>query len=213
MTQMTTPILSENMPDMLAIFPLHGVLLLPGGQLPLNIFEPRYLAMVDEALRTNRLIGIIQPRIENEEELYTTGCAGKIVSFTETPDGRYEITLKGISRFDLSEELPVHTKNFRSVTPDWASYESDLNIDPSCLGLDRNKLKSLLKQYFAQQEMECDWSAIDEAPDGKLMTCLSMTCPFEPAEKQALLEEKCCKKRAQMFITMMEMELYKPTQA
>lgn len=194
------------LPNVLPIFPLHGVLLLPGGRLPLNIFEPRYIAMCDAALRSDRLIGMVQPRVQGEAALYTVGCAGKITAFTETEDGRYEIALSGISRFTLDKELPLHD-GYRSVTPKWSHFSRDNEERQSCLGLDRPALKALLSQYFDAKGMDCDWDAIDNAPDGKLMTCLSMTCPFEPAEKQALLEEVCCKKRARMFMTLLEMEV------
>lgn len=198
----------RDLPEELPIFPLTGVLLLPGGRLPLNIFEPRYLAMFDDALSSNRLIGMIQPRVFNGQELYSIGCAGRVVEFVETPDGRYEVVLSGLSRFSIGDEI-TSTKGYRRVRPQWSDFESDITYANSCLGLERPKLKALLQSYFSQQEMSCDWDAFDEATDGKLMTCLSMTCPFEPAEKQALLEEKCCKARAKMFMTLLEMEVRK----
>lgn len=198
----------EELPQTLPIFPLHGVLLLPGGQLPLNIFEPRYLAMFDAALRADRLIGIIQPKQSGHQDLYRVGCAGRIIAFTETPDGRYEVTLKGVSRFAFEDELDI-TDGYRRVKPIWTEFPDDVSAEKMCLGVEREKLKDLLRRYFKQQGMECDWKAIDEATDGKLMTCLSMACPFEPVEKQALLEEKCCKKRASMFMTLLEMEVCK----
>ena len=194
------------LPKTLPIFPLDEVLLLPGGQLPLNLFEPRYIDMFDEALRTDRLIGMIQTK-GTGDDLYTVGCAGKITEFVETSDGRYEITLRGISRFTITKEIQT-TNAFRTIAPDWTEFATDTASKHTCLGVDRENLKALLKIYFDRQEMECDWQAIDDAPDSKLMACLSMTCPFTAAEKQALLEEKCCKKRAKMFITMLEMELH-----
>lgn len=196
----------EELPDVLPIFPLHGVLLLPGGRLPLNIFEPRYLAMFDDALRGLRMIGMIQPRENAEGKLYTVGCAGKIVSFSETLDGRYEVMLKGISRFEIGHELsPI--RGYRRIMPIWESYKADSQDSDACLGLEREPFKDLLQRYFAKQGMECDWQAIDEASDDWLMTCLVMACPLKPIEKQALLEEKCCQKRAQMFMTLLEMEV------
>ena len=198
----------EELPQTLPIFPLHGVLLLPGGNLPLNIFEKRYLAMFDDALRDNRLIGIIQPRVTGAPELYSVGCAGRITAFEETPDGRYEIKLKGISRFRFEDELE-QVSGYRRVAPMWDEFGDDTDQEKKCLGVKREKLKKLLKKYFEREGMNCDWQAVDEVGDGKLMTCLSMTCPFEPVEKQALLEEKCCKKRSEMFMTLLEMEVCK----
>lgn len=199
---------AENLPDILPIFPLHGVLLLPGGHLPLNIFEPRYKALCEAALSGNRLIGIVQPRVSGGEDIFTIGCAGKIIEFSEKPDGRYEIVLAGMARFRLTQELETQAA-YRSVRPIWGDFTDDLEAGKDGLGFCRDKLKDLLKRYFQQQEMDCDWEAIDEVSDGKLMTCLAMACPFEAIEKQALLEEKSCKKRAEMFMTMLEMEIYK----
>ena len=196
----------NDLPESLAVFPLASAFLLPSGQLPLNIFEPRYVQMIEDAMRSNRLIGMILPQIDQTEKetpiLEKTGCAGKIIEFSETMDGRYLITLAGIYRFNIDEELSTD-KLYRTVKPDWAPYETDTKAF-SCLGLDRDKLKTLLKDYFVQHEMDCSWQAVDDAPDGKLITCLSMICPFEHQEKQALLEAPCCKTRAQMFMSMLE---------
>ncbi|MGB4107708.1 MAG: LON peptidase substrate-binding domain-containing protein [Alphaproteobacteria bacterium] len=193
----------KGLPETLPVFPLSGVLLLPMGNLPLNIFEKRYLKMVGDALGGNRLIGMIQPRAEGETALYDIGCAGKITEFRETGDGRYVITLTGISRFKIAEELKTATP-YRQVRPDWEAYKNDLEPS-SCLDLDRAKLNILLQSYFSAQEMKCDWKAVEKAPDGRLVTCLAMVCPFEPKEKQALLEAPCCKTRAEAFMTMLEM--------
>lgn len=196
------------LPDSLPVFPLHGVLLLPGGQLPLNVFEPRYLQMFDDALRTDRLIGMIQPRTSDGDALYDIGCAGRIIGLTETPDGRYEIMLQGISRFKVVSELKT-TKLYRRVQTDWDQFVDDFTAEHSCLGMDRDKLKDMLTRYFEKQEMNCDWEALEKAPDMRIMTCLAMACPFDPAEKQALLEQKSCQDQAKMFVAMLEMELYK----
>lgn len=199
---------TDDLPDILPIFPLNGVLLLPRGQLPLNIFEPRYLAMIDEALQTDRLIGMIQPKNLDKETgpddvpVYETGCAGRIVSFEETNDNRYMVTLKGLSRFRVRQE--VELKNgFRRVEADWSSFEEDLEPQ-ECLGLDRGKLMDLLEPYFEKQGMTCSADMIDGASDEKLITCLSMVCPLDAGEKQALLEAGCCKERASMFLTLLE---------
>ena len=196
----------DDLPEILPVFPLGGALLLPSGQLPLNIFEPRYIAMIERAMATNRLIGMVQPKDEADPPaLYETGCAGKIVEFTETPDGRYLVTLAGIARFKIARELS-QDNGYRRVTALWDGFESDLT-QSGCLGLDRKTLNNILGQYFEMQGMDCDWKAIETATDGRLITCLSMVCPFDPAEKQALLEAKCCKTRAEMFMAMLEIAL------
>ncbi|MCB9989968.1 MAG: LON peptidase substrate-binding domain-containing protein [Rhodospirillales bacterium] len=201
-----------TLPDHIPVFPLSGVLLLPSGHLPLNIFEPRYIAMVDDCLKGERLIGMIQPR-ENEAEemqaspdLFDVGCAGRITAFEETEDGRYLITLTGISRFKITEELPLSPGGYRQVAADWGPYEKDRALE-SCLGLDRDRLRGLLEDYFHQNNLSCEWETIEGAVDQKLVTCLSMICPFGPNEKQALLEAGCCHTRAEMFMTMLEMAI------
>ena len=200
------------LPQEIPVFPLAGVLLLPRGQLPLNIFEPRYMAMVDEALRTNRMIGVVQPRDFNlslssdSSSLFLTGCAGKITSFEETEDGRYLITLTGVSRFHLGDELPLHN-GYRRARVDWSGFSEDLQSH-DCLGIDRNHLKDLLRSYFNMEGLSCSWDSIDSASDDKLITALSMICPLDPGEKQALLEAACCRTRAKMFMTMLEMAVH-----
>lgn len=203
MNEPVIAIATHALPEELPVFPLWGVLLLPRGILPLNVFEKRYKAMVDDALQTNRLIGMIQPR-QDGATLFSTGCAGKITGFTETEDGRYEITLKGVCRFSVAGELPMNGSLYRRVRPDWAAHYRD--TDPAGhLNLDRQKLKSLLKTYFDLQGMDCDWAAVDGASDDKLITCLAMICPLNAGEKQALLEAACCKTRADLFLTLLEM--------
>jgi Lon protease-like protein len=199
----------KYLPDTLAVFPLTGALLLPCGQLPLNIFEPRYLAMIDHALSTpHRMIGMMQPRPAQDNDtsqaLFDVGCAGKITDFHESTDGRYEITLTGISRYHVKREHDLTAQGFRSIAPSWDTFAGDFE-DHGCLGLNRDALKSALGAYFNSIQMECDWDAVDGAPDGRLITCLSMICPFEPTEKQALLETQCCKDRAELFIQMLKM--------
>lgn len=191
----------EDLPDDLPIFPLPGVLLLPRGQLPLNIFEPRYLAMVDEALVTrHRLIGMVQPKPDGS--LYTIGCAGRITTLDETHDGRYLITLTGIARFSIAEER-AQKNGFRRVRPVWQAFKEDM-IEKDRLDIDRQKLIHLLEEFFDQHGLNCDWDAVKHAPDDRLMTCLAMVCPFEAEEKQALLEAECCNARAKLFMTLLE---------
>lgn len=198
----------SHLPQTLPIFPLGGVLLLPCGHLPLNIFEKRYLAMVDDALAGDRLIGMVQPRGTdcqkgNKPDVFKTGCAGKITEFSETTDGRYLIKLSGICRFDIAEEI-AENKGYRKIKPEWQNYRDDLNHSTT-INIDRDRLLVLLQKYFKDEGMTCDWKAIDNSPDGKLITCLSMVCPFEASEKQALLEAQCSNTRAKMFMAMLEM--------
>jgi len=203
----------ETLPSQIPLFPLSGVLLLPRGVLPLNIFEQRYKAMVEDALRTpDRLIGMIQPRIAREglsgdtDPLYETGCAGRMTGFEETDDGRYLITLKGISRFRVKKENGLQ-RGYRRADVDWSPFTKDFKTT-DCLDIDRNALKKLLSEYFTQQDLQCDWARIDGTPDERLMTCLAMVCPFDPGEKQALLETVCCRERAQKFMSMLKMALH-----
>lgn len=200
------------LPQEIPVFPLTGVLLLPRGQLPLNIFEPRYVAMTEDALRGDRLIGVIQPRdfqqnmTDGHSPLFTTGCAGKITAFEETEDGRYLITLTGVSRFQLAKETALHN-GYRRARVNWTPYADDLQCH-DYLGIDRNHLKDLLRSYFDMEGLSCSWDTIDGASDDKLITALSMICPLDPGEKQALLEAECCRTRAKMFMTMLEMAVH-----
>ena len=193
-----------HLPDEIPVFPLPGVLLLPRGHLPLNIFEPRYISMVDDALKSDRVIGMIQPR--DDSALYETGCAGRITSFDETGDGRYLITLTGISRFKTRKELALKN-GYRRVQPDWSPFSHDLK-ELDCLDIDRAALKDMLENYFRAQDIQCDMDSIDTAPDEKLITCLSMICPFDAGEKQALLEAQCCRERAQKFMALLKMAVH-----
>ena len=198
------PPAAEALPDEIPVFPLAGVLLLPRGHLPLNVFEPRYCAMVEDALKTHRLIGMIQPAQKSSAVLFQTGCVGKIIQFTETDDGRYEIVLRGLSRFHVAAERGPAPGGYRRIQADWSAFPRDR--DPAtALNIDRERLSALLHSYFDLQDMDCNWTAIDNASDDKLMNCLAMICPFDAGEKQALLEAPCCKTRADLFMTMLEM--------
>lgn len=200
-----------ELPDALPIFPLSGVLLLPRGELPLNIFEPRYLNMTADALAAEtRLIGMIQPTetagdTENPP-VYRTGCAGRIVSFQETEDGRYLITLKGLCRFDVAEELPLN-RGYRPVTADWSRHVGDF-ADSGTVRIERDKLLDLLKVYFEAQGISADWNAIETTSDERLVTCLSMICPFEASEKQALLEAPDLIERSKVLTALVEMAVH-----
>jgi Lon protease-like protein len=196
----------RTLPDLIPIFPLTGVLLLPRGRLPLNIFEPRYLAMTRDALGGERLIGMIQPSDPNEggmnPAVYPLGCAGRITSFSETDDGRYLITLTGVSRFRIREELPL-LSGYRRVVPEWAAFGADL--EPAEPGFDRERLIRELKTYFGQRQIDADWSLIGKAPAEHLVSSIAMLCPFAPSEKQALLEAADLDARAELLTALVEM--------
>ncbi|MEQ8604900.1 MAG: LON peptidase substrate-binding domain-containing protein [Marivibrio sp.] len=198
----------QQLPPTLPVFPLDGVLLLPRGMLPLNIFEPRYLNMIEDALKSDRMIGMIQPsapaaRSDKEPPLYETGCAGRIVAFEETDDGRFLISLKGVARFHVTEELAT-TRGYRRVRPDWAGFETDLEEAPHG-AVARDKLFKSLRAFFKAQEIEASWDALNETPDERLVNSLAMICPFEASEKQALLEADSVAKRAEVLTALVEM--------
>jgi uncharacterized protein len=199
---------ASSLPSRFPVFPLRGAMLLPGGNLPLNIFEPRYLQMVRDAMQTDRVIGMIQPKAEGGEgagpELYRTGCVGRITNFSETGDGRFLITLTGVCRFDVAEELAVPTL-YRQVVGDFARWRQDLQPPPPPAEL-KSSLTAVLKAYFDRHGIEADWDAIQGAPLAGLVTSLCMICPFEPEEKQVLLEAGDSGRQARLLIALMEME-------
>jgi uncharacterized protein len=213
-----------ELPGILPIFPLTAVLLLPRGRLPLNIFEPRYLAMTRDALGGERLIGMVQPNEPAPVNLmeagpgiddrmnppvYPVGCAGRITQFSETDDGRYLLTLTGVSRFRIREELPL-LSGYRRVVPDWRPFAHDRDTlgDPE---FDRERLIRGLKGFFAGRQISADWEAIEKAPGEHLVISLAMACPFAPSEKQALLEAADPDERARLLTTLVEMAALKPT--
>jgi Lon protease-like protein len=195
----------KDLPKVLPIFPLEGVLLLPGGRLPLNVFEPRYLAMFDDAMASNRLIGMIQPcdesRGEETPKIYETGCVGRVTSFNETDDGRYLVTLSGLIRFDVVRELPAGS--YRLVEPDYTRFADDMNEDTG--EIDRTRLMKVLNAYFEANSIEGDWEAIEQTSDERLVTSLAMICPLGAPEKQALLESMTLTERAEALTAIMEM--------
>lgn len=193
-----------DLPREISIFPLPGAILLPRVDLPLNIFEPRYLAMVDDAMRGSRLIGMVQTKAGADGGIYKTGCAGRIVSYAETPDGRYLITLRGICRFKVEEELPQHERGFRRVVADWQAFDGDLAPEPDG-AICRDALTSTLSGYLKRIGMSCDqWQAMRQISCDRLISTLSVICPFGVEEKQALLEAKDLKERAYTLQAIME---------
>ncbi len=200
------PGLSGALPIRFPIFPLPGAILLPGGNLPLNIFEPRYLQMTRDAMRTDRVIGMIQPTgsgPRDPADIYPIGCVGRITSFTETDDGRYLITLTGVCRFEVVEELQVGTP-YRQVVASFERWQCDLEPPTPSDSL-RPTLTGALRGYFEVCEISADWSQIEAAPLAGLVTSLAMICPFEPCEKQALLEAADPEQRAKVLIALLQM--------
>jgi uncharacterized protein len=196
----------SDLPKSLPLFPLTGAVLLPRGQLPLNVFEPRYLEMVEYALQGDRLIGMIQPT-ENEDTvlnppLSQVGCAGKIVSFRETEDNRYLISLAGICRFRLAGEMQTTTP-WRAGFCDFAPFAGDL-AQPNDEEFPRERLLKALKAYLASRDMKADWNSVMTAPGEALVNALAMMCPFDPVEKQALLEAQSFQERASTLVALLE---------
>jgi len=199
----------EQLPRTLPVFPLAGVLLLPGGQLPLNIFEPRYLAMTRDAMNSHRMIGMVQPLDPADRKLrpdiYQIGCAGRIGSFSETDDGRFLINLTGLCRFGIVEELTVPTP-YRQVLASYARYRGDLSGDDAAK-VDRKRLLPALRAFLEQKHITADWRAIERAPSETLINSLAMICPFAASEKQALLEAADIGERARVMTALIEMAL------
>lgn len=201
---------SAALPAELPVFPLDGALLLPRGKLPLNIFEPRYLAMVEDAMAAGRHFGMIQrdpqrPDGAGGPALYRTGCLGRIVSFSETDDGRYMITLLGISRFAVAEEVAMR-RGYRRVRADYAAFAADATAAEALAGFDRKAVLGHLRGYFMRRGFDANWEAIGKMDDGALVLTLAMVCPFNPAEKQALLEAPDEAARAQTLCTLLEID-------
>ena len=197
----------DQLPATLPVFPLTGAVVLPHGELPLNIFEPRYLAMVDAVLSGARFIGMIQP-IEPEDSVQQprfmkVGCAGRLTAYQETDDGRYLITLSGVCRFRIAEELAVKTP-FRQVRPDYAPFLADLGADMT-EDFPRERLVAALKNNLAQHDLKADWRSVMSAPPEALVNALAMLCPFEPPEKQALLEAPGWRERVDTLVALLEM--------
>ena len=199
-----------DLPETIAIFPLPGALLLPRARLPLHIFEPRYLAMIDDCLKTkHRLIGMIQPREVpegQEKRLNSIGCAGRLTGFSETEDGRYMISLSGISRFRVREEVQGFTP-YRRCLVDWTAFARDIGREEQDEGLDRKAFLALLGRYFQAMELSTDWSSLNDAEPEMLINSLSMLCPFSPEDKQALLEAPSLTTRRETLTALMTFAL------
>jgi Lon protease-like protein len=197
----------DDLPATLPVFPLNGVLLLPRGQLPLNVFEPRYLTLVDDALSGARIIGVIQPSEAEEKtltpKLSAVGCAGRITSYREADDGRYLITLSGICRFRVASELAATTP-YRQAQADFAAFAGDLVVNDES-DFPRERVVAALKDYLSKRDLKADWRSVMDAPPETLVNALAMLCPFEPAEKQALLEAGGWQERVATLVALLEM--------
>ena len=194
-----------DLPQVIPVFPLDGALLLPGGLLPLRIFEPRYLNMVDDAMAGDRLIGMVQTKPDSDRErpsLAKVGCAGRITRYAEAGDGTYLITLTGLCRFRPAEELPFRTP-YRQVHADYARFESDLDVDDDAPEFDRAPFLAILRRYLDQRGLGVEWEAVAAAPAGALINSLAMALPFEPAEKQALLEAPGLEERRETLTALL----------
>lgn len=197
-----------DLPDLIPIFPLPGALLLPRARLPLHIFEPRYLAMIEDAMKTpDRLIGMIQPSDGAGNGLQRIGCAGRLTAFSETEDGRYMITLTGISRFRVTEEVEGFAP-YRRVRPGWRGFERDRGKSESDRGFDRDAFLATLSRYFEARGLSTDWDAMRDAEEELLINSLSMLSPFGPEDKQALLEAPSLQTRRETLVTLIEYALH-----
>ena len=202
---------ADDLPLVIPVFPLDGALLLPGGQLPLNIFEPRYLNMFDDAMAGERIIGMVQTRPGGDVErpnLAPVGCAGRVTSFAETSDGRYLVTLTGVCRFRVGDELPARSP-YRQVRADFSVFEDDLReATPHAAASvgDASPLLDALRRYLDHRGLAIDWSSAEAAPSDALINSLAMALPFEPVEKQALLEAPTLADRRETLVALLEID-------
>lgn len=204
-----------DLPEIIPVFPLPGALLLPRGQMPLNIFEPRYLAMVDDSFRDgHRLIGMIQPDVAHSRKdsdkpaLFRVGCVGRITQLAESGDGRYILELTGVSRFKVIEELEVLTA-YRQCKVDFFAFVDDFTARMGEEEVDREALLAVLADFLKANNLKVDWEGVESAPNEALVNALAMMSPYGPAEKQAMLEAPDLKTRAEILIAVTEMDLAK----
>ena len=203
----------SDLPKVIPLFPLNNVLLLPKCKLPLNLFENRYLHMFDCALSSDRLVGMIQPcekldshKDKSSPKIYKIGCAGIIVAFNQTNDNRYEIVLKGLSRFEINKELDL-LNGFRRAKVNWNMFKDDLNSLSSTKPTDRIMFEEKLKIYLKKLDVTADWQQIEASSDEDLVNSISMGCPFSNIEKQALLEAKNLEDRLRVLNSLLDMSI------
>ena len=192
-----------DLPNSVPIFPLPGAVLMPHAELPLNVFEPRYLNMVDDVLGSHRMIGMIQPDVDadSDEAICQVGCAGRITQFRETRDGRYEMVLSGVCRFEVNEELPT-TRGYRLVAPGWSRFACDYDHPETRLQAEQQRLMTTLEHYLEAREMEADLASFQQMPVVNLVDALTMALPFTQQEKQMLLESVEPEQRLANFLAL-----------
>lgn len=198
-----------DLPRRIPVFPLSGALLLPRTQLPLNIFEPRYLQMVEDAMRGDRLIGMVQPSSDDNEpkpKVYAVGCAGRVTTYAETGDGRLLVTLSGVARFRIASEVDAPTP-YRQVEADYAPFGDDLKPGLGEREVDRELLLKTFGAFLKANKLKADWKEVAAAPTEALVNSLAVISPYPPEEKQALLEAADLKTRAEVLIALTEMAL------
>lgn len=200
----------DSLPLEIPIFPLSGALLLPDGRLPLNIFEPRYMAMVEDAMAAGRMLGMVQPdpslpRVAGEGQVYKVGCLGRLSSFSETDDGRLLVTLTGMTRFRMVAEV-AGRRGYRRARVEYGDFMPDLLRGGPPPAIDRAALVGALRPYFRARGIEANWDAVEQTDDAMLVVTLCMVCPFDAREKQALLEAEGPEARAAMLVALMQMD-------
>ena len=209
---MNNPKNTKDFPENIPIFPLSGVLLLPKSRLPLNIFEPRYLKMIEDVLATeHRFIGMIQPKPnkntrDSNLKFNNVGCAGRLISFTETDDSRYLITLSGVSRFNYVKNVDTF-KPYINAEVEWDTFRDDGILETLPKSFNKDAFLEIISKYFTLTNLQTDWESLKKADDELLINSLSILCPFENDEKQALLEAKTIKERVKILTTLMEMSI------
>ena len=207
-----TPFMTDfaRLPATLPVFPLSDAVVMPGSELPLNIFEPRYLNMVADAMSSHRMFGMLQPdasKPDQPEAVYHTGCAGRITTYQETSDGRIELVLTGICRFNIRQEL-AGTRGYRIVVPDWEPYRTDYEEPITQAVEHRDRLIYLLKHYFNATRLETDWETVMRIPPDRLVNTLTTQLPLSGLEKQAILEAVSPQDRVDTLISALEMQVH-----
>lgn len=194
----------DRLPATLPIFPLSNAMMFPGGNLPLNIFEPRYVNMLQDAMRSDQIIGMIQPRDDSENaDLFKVGCAGRVVRYEENHDGRIEIVLTGLCRFEVEEELSS-TRGYRLVVPDWSNYACDYDVQEPASDIAKVSFSTALKRYFSENNMEADWTMLDKLDVEELANSLFSFLPLNAEDKQLLVETDTFAERLTAFTAVLE---------
>jgi Lon protease-like protein len=200
----------QQLPDTIPIFPLAGAIVMPGAQLPLNIFEPRYLNMIEDSMASHHLIGMVQPHDEpenNKNKVFNTGCSGRISFYNETPDGRIEIILTGVCRFDIGEELKT-IRGYRLVTPLWSRFESDYDPASSTLLKERKRVETTLERYLLANDLQTDTEQLKQLPTDLLVNVLTTSLPLPHGDKQSIVETVSMSERLQLLVSKLDLSSY-----